>query len=379
MKADAGGRELFSGFHFGMDDWGNWRLNPRCKGKTMKTKICLLGIFAFVTLAIAAPRTWVLKTGEAVTGDYVSSGTTTLVVKTHGTNYFIKLSNLSTNDQTYVAEIKVRTTIDRPSPGDFMYHSSSLGVWTNAASVFQAAMTLLSRENSPSPLDVSKAKNLLIEIAKAGYVPAEIMLGDSPAVREINENPEAAMFYPGGPGGLTYDETASWYQMAAERGSADAQCKLAHMFQFNLGNWFYHANVPITNEEVAYYNSPHIAEAARWYGAAAAQGDRRGKIGMAELYSLGSGVPQNVPEAMRLFEECECFQQMAFLLRIVDGDHAEIYKWWRIAKIRGYCPTSGPVSLVDTFSQGEMEDGERRATAYLLKRYGTTSPVTNNR
>jgi hypothetical protein len=23
MKADAGGRELFSGFHFGMDDWAN--------------------------------------------------------------------------------------------------------------------------------------------------------------------------------------------------------------------------------------------------------------------------------------------------------------------------------------------------------------------
>jgi hypothetical protein len=27
MKADAGGRELFSGFHFGLNDWGNWRLN----------------------------------------------------------------------------------------------------------------------------------------------------------------------------------------------------------------------------------------------------------------------------------------------------------------------------------------------------------------
>ncbi len=25
MKADAGGRELFSGFQFGMDDWGIWR------------------------------------------------------------------------------------------------------------------------------------------------------------------------------------------------------------------------------------------------------------------------------------------------------------------------------------------------------------------
>ena len=27
MKADAGGRELFSGFQFGMDDWGIWRFN----------------------------------------------------------------------------------------------------------------------------------------------------------------------------------------------------------------------------------------------------------------------------------------------------------------------------------------------------------------
>jgi len=27
MKADAGGRERFSGFHFGLDDWGIWRLN----------------------------------------------------------------------------------------------------------------------------------------------------------------------------------------------------------------------------------------------------------------------------------------------------------------------------------------------------------------
>jgi len=29
MKADAGGREFFSGFHFGMDDWGNGRLPSR--------------------------------------------------------------------------------------------------------------------------------------------------------------------------------------------------------------------------------------------------------------------------------------------------------------------------------------------------------------
>ena len=72
----------------------------------MKTKICLLGICAFVTLVVAAPRTWVLKTGETVTGDYVSSGTTTLVVKTGGTNCFLKIADLATNDQAYIAIIK---------------------------------------------------------------------------------------------------------------------------------------------------------------------------------------------------------------------------------------------------------------------------------
>ena len=101
------GNGLFSCIHFGMDDWGNWHLNFRCKGKTMKTKICLLGIFVFLTLAIAAPRTWVLKTGEMVTGDYVSSGTTTLVVKTDGTNCFLNISDLSTNELPYLAQVQL--------------------------------------------------------------------------------------------------------------------------------------------------------------------------------------------------------------------------------------------------------------------------------
>jgi S1-C subfamily serine protease len=87
---------------FGLDVWDNWRLNAYCSGKTMKTKIYLLGIFAFVTLAIAAPRTWVLKTGETVTGDYFSSGTTALVIKIDGTNCIIKFSNLSSNDLAFV-------------------------------------------------------------------------------------------------------------------------------------------------------------------------------------------------------------------------------------------------------------------------------------
>ncbi|MGA2242445.1 MAG: hypothetical protein ABSH11_10480 [Verrucomicrobiota bacterium] len=72
----------------------------------MKTQICLLGIFAVATLAIAAPHAWVLKTGETVTGDYVSSGTTKLVVKSEGTNCFLNISDLSTNELPYLARMQ---------------------------------------------------------------------------------------------------------------------------------------------------------------------------------------------------------------------------------------------------------------------------------
>jgi len=89
-----------------MDDQGKWRLNSRCKSKTMKIRICLVGIFALVTLAIAAPHTWILTSGKTVTGDYFSSGTTTLVVKTGGSNCFVKISELSTNDWLYFQECK---------------------------------------------------------------------------------------------------------------------------------------------------------------------------------------------------------------------------------------------------------------------------------
>ncbi len=66
----------------------------------------LIQILTFTTVALAAPHNWVLKTGETVAGDYISSGTTTLVVKTGGTNCFVKISELSTNDWLYFQECK---------------------------------------------------------------------------------------------------------------------------------------------------------------------------------------------------------------------------------------------------------------------------------
>lgn len=70
----------------------------------MKTRICLLGIFAFVTLAIAAPRIWTFQTGVTISGDYYSSGDQFVVIKHNGTNCFLRIGDLSSNDQAYVAE-----------------------------------------------------------------------------------------------------------------------------------------------------------------------------------------------------------------------------------------------------------------------------------
>jgi len=72
----------------------------------MKTKICLLGFIALVTLAIAAPHTWTLKNGSSVDGDYFSSGMTTVVLKRSGTNYFLNIPELSTNELPYLVQMQ---------------------------------------------------------------------------------------------------------------------------------------------------------------------------------------------------------------------------------------------------------------------------------
>ena len=72
----------------------------------MKTKICLLGFFALVTLAIAAPHTWTFQKGATFEGDYYSSGTTAVVVRKSGTNSIFKIADLSAEDQAYVAKMQ---------------------------------------------------------------------------------------------------------------------------------------------------------------------------------------------------------------------------------------------------------------------------------
>lgn len=74
----------------------------------MKTKLVLFLMVAALTVSAQtnSVHTWTLKTGAKFTGDYFTSGTEMVVIKSHGTNCLLKISDLSTNDWLYFQECK---------------------------------------------------------------------------------------------------------------------------------------------------------------------------------------------------------------------------------------------------------------------------------
>jgi hypothetical protein len=76
-------------------------------GEIMNARISLVGIFTLLSfLAGAAPHQWSLKSGEHFSGDYLSSGTSAVVFRVSGTNCIVKISDLSTNDQLQIAQLR---------------------------------------------------------------------------------------------------------------------------------------------------------------------------------------------------------------------------------------------------------------------------------
>ncbi|MGA3267193.1 MAG: hypothetical protein ABSE16_10260 [Verrucomicrobiota bacterium] len=85
------------------------RTNQTTKGfAIMKTKFTLF--FSLVALAswaqTNAVHNWTLKSGATFSGDYFTSGTQMVVIKSHGTNCLLNISDLSTNDWIYFQECK---------------------------------------------------------------------------------------------------------------------------------------------------------------------------------------------------------------------------------------------------------------------------------
>jgi hypothetical protein len=72
-------------------------------------KIAILLIFASLSAFgndLNLPHIWVLKSGNKVAGSYFTSGETSVVVKSSGTNCVLKIADLSTNDLIYFYDCK---------------------------------------------------------------------------------------------------------------------------------------------------------------------------------------------------------------------------------------------------------------------------------
>lgn len=75
----------------------------------MKTMFVLLLIIAALTVSAQtnSVHNWTLKSGAVFTGDYFTSGAQMVVIKSHGTNCLLKISELSTNDWLYFYQCKM--------------------------------------------------------------------------------------------------------------------------------------------------------------------------------------------------------------------------------------------------------------------------------
>ena len=78
-------------------------------------------------------------------------------------------------------------------------------------------------------------------------------------------------------------ETARQYRARAERGDADAECRLGYAHYYGKGV------------------RQDYAEAVRWYRKAADQGIAKAQYDLGYLYHHGQGVPQDNAEAFRWF------------------------------------------------------------------------------
>lgn len=75
----------------------------------LKTKLALFLVFAALTVSAQtnSVHKWTLKSGAVFSGDYFSSGSQMVVIKSHGTNCLLKISELSTNDWLYFYQCKM--------------------------------------------------------------------------------------------------------------------------------------------------------------------------------------------------------------------------------------------------------------------------------
>ena len=159
-----------------------------------------------------------------------------------------------------------------------------------------------------------------------------------------------------------YQEAVTWYRKAAERGIADAQCKLGIMFYIGEGvkrdcvealRWYRKA-AEKGNEKAQFELGKCLSEgkgternqveAAKWYSKAGEQGNTEAQYSLGLMYWCGNGVEKDEKKAILLVRKAakqgnskaqDCLGLWYFEGMGVERDYVEAYKWYRKAAEQG--------------------------------------------
>lgn len=116
-------------------------------------------------------------------------------------------------------------------------------------------------------IDIDEALRLFKLSAQAGFVPAQVRLGNA--------------FFEGSPFGQSYSEAFFWYKLGADSG--DDVC------QKNMGLMYLHG-IEVERD---------IEEALKWLQASSKQGNYVAQRNIADMYLTGNGVLMSKPNALK--------------------------------------------------------------------------------
>jgi TPR repeat protein len=152
-------------------------------------------------------------------------------------------------------------------------------------------------------------------------------------------------------------EAAKWFRLAAEQGVADAQTKLAGMYEYGQG-------VPYD-----------YALAAYWFRMAAEQGDVHGQWRLCDMYNKGRGVGQDEEQSVywcrKAADQNNAIGQYMLGDKYKDGlgveqDDEQAVYWYR--KAADQDDSEGQCLLADMYSKGRGVEKDDEQAVYWYRK-----------
>lgn len=139
------------------------------------------------------------------------------------------------------------------------------------------------RDTKDEAVQVEASRAKAKELEKIAALRSDAAKGNTKAQVALGEIYDGRQFFPTPAIAPDYAEALKWYGMAAEQGDIEAQNALAWMYHFGHGT--------MQND----------AEAMRWFSKAALQGDAEAAASIGQMYMQGWGVKQDSSEAVKWY------------------------------------------------------------------------------